>query len=117
MLNTSFNRAGGPITITIVVGHNQMNVHRMFLWDANLANPEPIPRDAAENYQVGPAGSVDQRVMSWEVRIAASTPTTVEPYSVTVSGHQDGQTQQIDQLIGTMTLGVQVNGAARITLV
>jgi hypothetical protein len=29
---------------------------------------------------------------------------------------QDGQTRQIDQLVGTMTLGIQVNGAARIAL-
>lgn len=117
MLNVDVKGNGGPVTATIVVGHNQRNRHRMFLWDSNLANPQPIPRDASSAYRVGPAGGLDQHVISWEARVAASTPTAVEPYSVTIFLEQDGQTQQVDQVVGTMTLGIQVNGSARIRLV
>lgn len=117
MLNVNVKGAGGDVRAIIFVGHNQVNTHRMFRWEPDLTNPLPLPKDNSGSYFVGNAAMLDQRVISWEVRVAASTPSTPETYSVTVFLTQDGQTQQIEQLIETMTLGVQVNGSARIRLV
>jgi len=117
MVNVNVKQNGGPVLVTIAVGHNQINTHRMFRWESDLTNPQPLPTNMSGNYLVGDAATLNQKVISWEVRIAASTPSNPEPYSVTIFLTQDGQTRQIDQLVGTMTLGVQVNGSARITLV
>jgi hypothetical protein len=74
MVNVNVKRTGGPVLVTVVVGHNQRGVHRMFLWQADITGPEALPTDALGNYVVGEAATLDQKVISWEVRIAASTP-------------------------------------------
>jgi len=116
MDNVTVKRAGGPVTAVVVVGSALVGNHRMFLWNADASNPQPVPKDPeSEEYNIGPAAGLDQRILSWEVRMASPNAAAGQVYWVTVFLQQDGAAQTIFQKTGALGDGVQVNSSTRIS--
>jgi hypothetical protein len=116
MNNVTVKRIGGPVTSVVVVGSALVGNHRMFLWNADATNPQPVPKDPSSDiYNLGSAAGLDQKILSWEVRVVSPSKAAGQVYWVTVYIHQDGSVQQIFQKTGALGEGVQVNGSTRIS--
>jgi hypothetical protein len=87
----------GRPTVEVIFGQAHLGTYRVFLWDAQGKNPEPIGHgnnidDVLDDFSAPrDPGALDKTILSYEAIVQAAEPREGQLYSLTITVRQQGK--------------------------
>ena len=93
--NVTFDRKNGNPVVDVLIGQAHHGSYRLYLWDADGKNSRLIGSginwdSVKDEFDLGPVGNLDQKIITWEIAISAEDSAPGQNYSVKVSFSQNG---------------------------
>lgn len=70
------NKSNGDPSVEVIVGHARWGNYNIKIWDSNDQNPDVVGQGfsgdtIADEFIIGNVASLNNRILSWKVRVAA----------------------------------------------